>query len=382
MDDIVTITQRQLYRFEELLKSAKDLWCRKFPRSQARGQNNAASSRARKQVQKLIDAPDGIDWNAIERLSSALTQAGQLSVEPTVLNDCGSPIKKRGVEFLCIGAQKSGTTWLHEQLRRHPDICLPPIKENHYFDYLFCSENAAWIPTHFRNSATTRIRSLIQNEETVDWAAVNYFSRITARVEAGQVNDDWYDDLYACCNGTHPIRGDITPAYLPLPSEGIEAAYRHNPEMKIIVLLREPVSRALSRARMVLKQKQIENPTEKNWRELINGYGVIEKSRYSIQLQNWLHVFPKDQFLILPYEMIAADIGGLVREICAFLSVEQLDVQNLLHERVHPGKDYAVPSWFVHSLESRLADEREATLHLFSHLEDWWQQETSGVQTA
>jgi hypothetical protein len=36
--------------------------------------------------------------------------------------------------FLGIGAQKSGTTWLHDNLARHPQVWLPPVKEIHYFD--------------------------------------------------------------------------------------------------------------------------------------------------------------------------------------------------------------------------------------------------------
>src|SRR5947207_15861690 len=37
-------------------------------------------------------------------------------------------------DFLGIGAARAGTTWLHSNLRRHPQIWLPPVKELHYFD--------------------------------------------------------------------------------------------------------------------------------------------------------------------------------------------------------------------------------------------------------
>src|ERR1700693_6546256 len=39
-------------------------------------------------------------------------------------------------DFLCVGAHKSGTTWLYRQLDSHPDFWMPPIKELHYFDQL------------------------------------------------------------------------------------------------------------------------------------------------------------------------------------------------------------------------------------------------------
>src|SRR5689334_16087334 len=39
-------------------------------------------------------------------------------------------------DFLCIGAQKAGTSWLYQQLEPHPDFWMPPVKELHYFDLL------------------------------------------------------------------------------------------------------------------------------------------------------------------------------------------------------------------------------------------------------
>ena len=36
--------------------------------------------------------------------------------------------------FLGVGAPRTGTTWLHSNLRRHPDIWMTPVKEVHYFD--------------------------------------------------------------------------------------------------------------------------------------------------------------------------------------------------------------------------------------------------------
>ena len=42
-----------------------------------------------------------------------------------------------GPDFVCIGAPKSGTTWLYRNLNTHPSIWIPAVKELHYFDALF-----------------------------------------------------------------------------------------------------------------------------------------------------------------------------------------------------------------------------------------------------
>src|SRR5205809_6538559 len=39
-------------------------------------------------------------------------------------------------DFLCVGAQKAGTSWLYRQLEPHADFWMPPVKELHYMDYL------------------------------------------------------------------------------------------------------------------------------------------------------------------------------------------------------------------------------------------------------
>ena len=38
--------------------------------------------------------------------------------------------------FVCIGAQKAGTTWLARILSSHPELFMSPVKELHYFDHV------------------------------------------------------------------------------------------------------------------------------------------------------------------------------------------------------------------------------------------------------
>src|SRR5271154_1831472 len=45
-------------------------------------------------------------------------------------------LSNRFPDFLGIGVQKAGTTWLDRALRNHPQIWLPPFKELHYFNGL------------------------------------------------------------------------------------------------------------------------------------------------------------------------------------------------------------------------------------------------------
>jgi hypothetical protein len=42
-----------------------------------------------------------------------------------------------GPDFLCIGQQHAGSTWLFDQLKFHPNLWLPPAKALHYLDGRF-----------------------------------------------------------------------------------------------------------------------------------------------------------------------------------------------------------------------------------------------------
>jgi hypothetical protein len=59
-------------------------------------------------------------------------------------------------DFLIIGAQKSGTTWLDRNLRLHPDLWLPPEKELHFFDF------PPWMPWRSAMRAVSSMPSLTQ----------------------------------------------------------------------------------------------------------------------------------------------------------------------------------------------------------------------------
>lgn len=281
----------------------------------------------------------------------------------------------RKVGFLCIGAQKGGTTWLNEQLARHPGIYLPPIKEVHYFNYRFSASDREWIPDHYRRSVTVRTRSLLCEKTgavDIDWRQIAYYSGLIASLDEGRVDDSWYASVYALCPDDQRLLGDITPAYLPLPAVGVEAVRKYNPDLRIIAMLREPVDRAISAARMILKRRHVNSPSESDWKEFISGGIVANKSRYAEQLGNWMSLFPRDQFHIVPYEQIGADPISVLDSVCAFLGVPPLEHSDAEFERVHAGRRYDVPAWVRDALEDKLGKQREKTLAMFPELTPWW----------
>ena len=104
-------------------------------------------------------------------------------------------------DFLCVGAQKGGTSWLYRQLEPHPDFWMPPVKELHYFDEL--SRIAAIASARPRNDRDRRFLESIRH--------------LSAR---SYLDLESYAALFAAKDSL--LSGDITPAYSMLNDEVVE----------------------------------------------------------------------------------------------------------------------------------------------------------------
>jgi hypothetical protein len=157
--------------------------------------------------------------------------------------------------FMCIGAQKAGTTWLYEVLRDHEEIGLPPIKELHYFDNLYLNEK------HYgqRIRALTRVSQKYLNvllQTGLDPFSPKGHSLPEARrfyelidFFAIRCDEDYLQYLERYSSGKRAF-GEITPSYALLPVEGFRRIHELIPNVKIIYILRDPVARYWSQIKM------------------------------------------------------------------------------------------------------------------------------------
>ncbi len=154
-------------------------------------------------------------------------------------------------DFLGIGAQKAGTTWLAESLRRHPAVFLPERKELHWFDN-------KW-----------------------DRPLQEY-----ARHFAGAGDR---------------VKGEITPAYGGLPQERIRFVRSVMPDVRLLLLLRNPAERAWSHALMDLGARRGRRPEEIQADEVIaflEEEHAARRGDYLAILDAWLGVFPEEQLFV------------------------------------------------------------------------------------
>ena len=186
-------------------------------------------------------------------------------------------------DFIGIGTQKGGTTTLHKLLNEHPQVYLPECKEVHYFD-LNQDQSINWYKNHFKNA---------RKEE--------------------------------CC-------GEITPFYMYHP-EVPQRIKRVLPDIKIIILLRDPVERTISQIYHSRKrgfetlgpQDAIE--AEQSRMSTGNIYNIqkhsyVGRSRYLEQLDRYEKYFSRNQMLILKSEDLFLNPGEVWNKILNFLELD------------------------------------------------------------
>jgi len=203
--------------------------------------------------------------------------------------------EKPRVDFVVIGAQKSGTTWLFECLDEHPEIYVPAEKELHYFchedDCRFSTkhEGLGWYDARFKRSQPCKV----SGELTTDYMYYKYV----------------VDDLF-----------------------------QFNSECKIVALLRNPVDRAYSAYWMWRRHNRSIPKFEDMIRSSTNS--LVGRGYYYQQLKPYFETFGADRVKVFILEEIKQNPAVFIAEIFGHLGVESGFKPKALHKLVADTKIY------------------------------------------
>lgn len=154
-------------------------------------------------------------------------------------------------DFLCVGAQKAATSWLYGSLKRLPGLFLPVVKESHFFRETSVTP-FAWAGGLRRGQSEKllgvyRQRSDLTGEHRHIEAQLRHYS-------AERVDERWYRGVFSFAE-QGDLRGEVCPSYFGLPAFDIERVNAINPDVRIVLLVRDPVDRIWSGIRMHKKQR-------------------------------------------------------------------------------------------------------------------------------
>ncbi len=191
----------------------------------------------------------------------------------------------RKVEGIIIGAARAGTTTLASYMDTHPSIDFSKEKEVHFFafDDLF-QKKEDYLNSFFKNDDRCKITA----------------------------------DTYLLIDKNAPTR-----------------IKEYNPNMKIVLVLRDPVLRAFSGYNYSVRNGYINNKTkfidaclqEKDFENsedivLKNNRCNILRSRYFSGLQYWTQFFPKENFLLLKTSDLRDNLPSVLKQISDFFKIE------------------------------------------------------------
>ncbi|MBF7731739.1 sulfotransferase family protein [Pseudomonas sp. N040] len=194
------------------------------------------------------------------------------------------------VSFILAGVQKSGTTALDLHLRSHPQVAMAKIKEVHHFD----DDRVFAMP-----GAWLRDRIFHAHFSTAN-AVLRY--------------------------------GEATPAYL-YHDRAVERMWAYNRDMKIVLVLRNPIERAFShwnmerdRAVETLPFLQALQAESARCRESLPRqnlvYSYVDRGFYTAQIRRLWRFFPVEQTLIIKHDDLRADLQGVLARLSGFLEID------------------------------------------------------------
>lgn len=240
-----------------------------------------------------------------------------------------------------IGAQKAGTSWLHENLADHPDVFVPPFKELHFFDFKFLEDSKKWGRWHVQS----HLRKLAKFGDLPPERRA-YLDSLAAEPI---LNGNWYKRVFSVM-GPKQIGVDITPEYCQLPEEGIDFAIKFLKKPKIIYIIRDPVTRALSQIRMNMNRKKMPYTDLAAWEAAAREPVVALRGDYKTFVPRWDRA--SSDVLYLPFGEIERNPLRLLRRVEDHCGLEK-SYYPKASKRIFPTPEVEAPP----SIHAYLAEE-------------------------
>lgn len=192
--------------------------------------------------------------------------------------------------FVYIGPDKAGSSWLFQVLKWHPDTYITPAKDLYFFDRFY--------------------------DRGVDW-----YSR-----QFGGAED-------------YRVISEISHDYL-FSSETVERMANLIPDVRLMVCLREPISRAFS-AFLYLRKHGLCNS---NFESALDQHpNLIAHGMYASHLRSYVEKFGRSKIHICLFDRLEANPVQFAQDIFSFLGVQSLIIPRHLHSKTLPASTSRSP---------------------------------------
>lgn len=256
--------------------------------------------------------------------------------------------------FIGIGTPQSGTTWLYTALKAHPDVYVSEKKELQFFSQ-------------------------------------KYYKGL-----------GWYSRQFRKAGGR--VCGEISPNYAIIPADQIGLMRAFMPDVRLILMIRDPVDQTWSAARRSFKRLYphdpgLESVPEEEWFAFFDDYPDyrakelkryvpdeqgFKHAHYSRIIERWTSIFEPEQLYMGFFDDIHDDPKSLLNGVFEHIGVgKELDWNRLpIDKKINKNPSKAIPARFVRYLEGMYEDELSRLEQLWPDKVAVWRQRHRSLEAA
>ena len=228
----------------------------------------------------------------------------------TIITQAQGRLPKNGPDFFIVGATRAGTTYLHHLLNNHPDIFMPKGKELHYFNHdgKYNDKLKGYLP----------LFNGYKNEKAIGEATPLYCEKGTYFDKDGIINF---------------FRDETT----------IQRIKKHYPDAKLIISLRDPVTRIISLQKKNYFQGKVKTKLSEEIRNELEGQSrlnLLYRNRFDIHLQEIYKHFSKEFVHIMVFEEWIEDIDHSMNTLMQFLDIAPLEKWPVMPDKKNTAGEY------------------------------------------
>ena len=227
-------------------------------------------------------------------------------------------------DFLILGPQRTGSNWLYHNLKLHPQVFLTTPKEIFFFnkvkkpqDRKYQSNDLAWYLEFYDESCPSYLKNNLEMLQK-------------------------YGEFYR-----PKIRGEATANYAAMSKELIKNVVILNPNIKAILMIRNPIMRTWSHAKKDLlnpsylnsrKERNLDDVTDNEFEEFFRNSYQLKCGDYSTIIQNWSSCLKPGNLFIGFFDDISDCPQKLLLQLFDFLEISSKDkyITNTAKQKIKP----------------------------------------------
>ena len=269
--------------------------------------------------------------------------------------------------LLCVGAQKAGTSWLHNMLTRSPDIKFSKLKEIHYLDMRAGLNNQ--LPQHML-AAVSRQFGLSRDAFL---ARLPGGEKATLHSIKSILDDQWYFDQFGQQQG---YCADFTPEYALLSAADLKATQRLAKQRKVIFIMRDPVERSLSAFRYYHQNRDIDigQMSNRKIKSLLSSRLFASRSDYPSVIDKLSQSFNPEDVLYLFYEDVMIEKRAAIERVCQFLNIDLFDLgEERLNKKINTSTPLSFDEEIRTFLSKKYDKDKERVRIELGHIPKQWE---------